>query len=86
MSTSANHNTHIEHLEFDEKIHIYLSSGDILVIPYSYTKRIEEAGKDKLANYRLIGGGIGVHFVEIDEDISLNGIIHYKMKHELIAS
>ncbi len=79
-------NTLINRLDFGEKIYVYLQSDDILSIPYSYTKKIQNANKEQLLNYRLIGGGIGVHFEEIDEDISLSGIISYKIKHELKAS
>ena len=79
-------NTSIARLDFGDKIYIYLSSGDILTIPYSYTKRIENAKKEQLLSYRIIGGGVGVHFEQIDEDISLGGIVNYKMTHELKAS
>lgn len=79
-------NTLINRLDFGEKIYVYLQSDDILSIPYSYTKKIQNANKEQLLNYRLIGGGIGVHFEDIDEDISLSGIISYKTKHELKAS
>ncbi|MDY0122463.1 MAG: DUF2442 domain-containing protein [Sulfurimonas sp.] len=79
-------NTSIVRVDFGDKIYIYLSSNDILTLPYSYTKKIQNATKEQLLNYRLIGGGIGVHFEEIDEDISLSGIIAYKISHELKAS
>ncbi|MBP9492792.1 MAG: DUF2442 domain-containing protein [Sulfurospirillum sp.] len=79
-------NTLIKKLEFSDKIYIYLDSQDILTVPYSYTQRLQNAAKDTLKNYRLIGGGIGVHFEDIDEDISLKGIISYKLKHDLQAS
>ena len=76
----------IKEVTFDDKIYIGLSSGDVLAIPYDYTPRLAEAEKKELLKYHLIGGGIGIHFDTIDEDISLNGIIKYKMKHELLAS
>lgn len=79
-------NTSITRVDFGDKIYIYLKSSDILTIPYSYTKKIQNAKKEQLLNYRIIGGGIGVHFEEIDEDISLSGIIAYKINHELKAS
>ena len=79
-------NTSITRVDFGDKIYIYLKSSDILTIPYSYTKKIQDAKKEQLLNYRIIGGGIGVHFEEIDEDISLSGIIAYKINHELKAS
>ena len=86
MNTS-NSETLIKELTLDdEKIYIALSSGDILAIPYDYTPRLKQATKTQLENYRLIGGGRGIHFPDIDEDISLKGIIHYKLSHELLAS
>ncbi len=85
MSTSSN-KTVIKKLTVEDKLYIYLSSGDILAIPYSYTARLKDADKSKLSNYRLIGGGVGIHFPDIDEDISLAGIIEYKLSHELLAS
>ena len=81
-----NNETLITKLMLDDKIYIYLNSGDVLTIPYDYTQRLKDATKNQLTNYRLIGGGRGIHFVEIDEDISLVGIIQYKLKHELLAS
>jgi len=76
-------NTLISKIELDDKILVHLTSGDVLTIPYSYTKRIAKSTKMQLTNYHLIGGGRGVHFEDIDEDISLGGIIEYKLKHEL---
>jgi hypothetical protein len=79
-------NTLISKIELDTKILVYLNSGDILTLPYSYTKRIEQSSVSLLLNYHLIGGGRGIHFDDIDEDISLEGIIDYKLKHELVLS
>ncbi len=84
MSTLAS-NTVIKKVTFDDKIYITLSSGDVLTIPYDYTLKINQAKKEELKNYYLIGDGIGIHFDDIDEDISLNGIIRYKMERELLA-
>lgn len=78
--------TLIKKLEFSDKIYIYLDSQDVLAIPYDYTQRLKNAKKEDLKNYHLIGGGRGVHFEDIDEDISLQGIISYKLKHDLQAS
>ena len=66
---------------FDDKIYIILSTGDVLTIPYDYTSKINQAKKEELKNYYLIGEGIGIHFDDIDEDISLNGIIRWKMNY-----
>lgn len=78
--------TLITKLEFGDKIYIYLASKDVLTIPYDYTFKIKTASVEALKNYRLIGNGVGIHFEDIDEDISLRGIISYKMLNELQAS
>ena len=85
MNTLQN-SARIIKLTFDDKIYVALSTGDILTIPYAYTKKLSLAKKEDLTSYHLIGDGIGVHFEKIDEDISLSGIVRYKMKNELLAS
>ena len=66
----------------DRTLSVYLNSGDVLVLPYDYTDRIASATVEKLQRYHLIGEGIGIHFDEIDEDISLEGILRYKQAHD----
>jgi hypothetical protein len=85
MSTSTDM-TLISNILFKEKIIVELNNGDILTIPYSYTQRISRASKSDLSHFHLIGNGRGVHFSMIDEDISLKGIIEYKISHDLKAS
>jgi len=86
MNTSPKNRTLIERLRFADRIYVELNTGDVLSLPYDYTKRLEKASPEELEAYRLIGGGRGVHFPLIDEDISLEGIIRYKTSHELLAS
>ena len=86
MNTSKTTKVRIQKLEISDKMYVYLTSGDVLSLPYDYTSKISSTNKDVLKKYRLIADGIGIHFEEIDEDISLNGIIAYKTTHELLAS
>jgi len=59
----------------DDKMFIELNTSRVLTVPYSYTKKLQNASIEQLQNYRLIGNGVGVHFEDIDEDISVEGII-----------
>jgi len=71
-----NNKTLIKSVGFgDDKMYIELKSHRVLTVPYSYTKRLEKATNEQLKNYRLIANGIGIHFQDIDEDISVEGII-----------
>jgi len=71
-----NNKTLIKSVGFgDDKIYIELNTSKVLTVPYTYTKRLENATSKQLKNYRLIANGVGIHFEDIDEDISVAGII-----------
>ena len=59
----------------NDKMYIELNTDRVLSVPYSYTKRLENASPSELQEYRLIGKGVGIHFQKIDEDIPLEGIM-----------
>ena len=55
----------------EDKMFIELNTSRVLTVPYSYTQKLQNATDKERKNYRLIAGGIGIHF----EDISVEGII-----------
>ena len=75
MSTLQN-NTIITSIGFaKDKMFIELSTLRVLTVPYTYTKKLENASIEDLKDHRLIANGVGVHFEKIDEDLSVEGII-----------
>jgi len=58
-----------------DKFFVELNNGKILTVPYSYTNKLSKASIKELQEYKIIGGGRGIHFPLIDEDISTEGII-----------
>lgn len=71
-----NNKTLIKSVGFgDDKMYIELNTSRVLTVPYTYTKRLVNATNKQLKNYRLIANGVGIHFEDIDEDISVEGII-----------
>ena len=59
----------------EDKMFIELNTSRVLTVPYSYTQKLQNATDKERKNDRLIAGGIGIHFEDIDEDISVEGII-----------
>ncbi len=59
---------------------IVLNSGKILRQSISYSKRLAGIDKNSLTNYSLIGGGVGVHWPAVDEDLSLKGFLLDELK------
>ena len=94
MNTSSNHYDAIEamiystglritslefFLELDLMI-IVLNSGKVLRQSISYSKRLTGIDKASLENYRFIAGGVGVHWPDVDEDLSLKGFLLDELK------
>jgi len=46
-----------------------------LVAPISWFPRLAQAGIEELRNYEIIGGGVGIHWPGLDEDIEVIGLI-----------
>ena len=59
----------------DEAISAELSDGRRISVPLAWSWRLSEATPSERSNYRLIGDGIGVHWPDIDEDISVHGML-----------
>lgn len=67
------------HPELD-LITIYLNTKAVLSQRLSYYKILRGAEKTQLLKYELIGDGIGVHWTELDEDLSLKGFLQDELR------
>ncbi len=54
----------------------YLVDGRVLSVPLVWSWRLSEATAKQRGRFELIGDGQGVHWPEIDEDISVEGMLH----------
>jgi hypothetical protein len=59
----------------DTKMYVLLTDGRELGTPLEWFPRLRDASEDQRMNWRLIGGGIGIHWEEIDEDLSVAGLL-----------
>ncbi len=94
MSTSTNNYDSLEQLIHSENIGIQaidvhldqdlliilLNTGGILRETISKYPRLKAASEPQLKNYRLIGKGTGVHWPDVDEDLSLKGFLNNGLK------
>ena len=61
---------------FDEyNMWVNLSDGRILAVPLEYFPRLLNAPKEERSKYILSGNGTGIHWEELDEDISVYGLL-----------
>jgi hypothetical protein len=59
----------------DDSIIVTLADGRIVSAPLEWFPRLRDANPLQRANWRLIGPGIGIHWEEIDEDISIRSLL-----------
>ena len=63
-------------------LYVKLSNGRKVSIQLDQYPRLAWATKQERANWKLIGGGHGIHWEDIDEDISVEGILARKRSAE----
>lgn len=63
---------------------IVLNSGDVLQARLSDFDRLKKASEAQLKKWRLIGGGMGINWDALDEDLSLRGFIRDSVQHEAL--
>lgn len=54
---------------------VSLLDGRKVTVPLVWFARLSEATKTQLENYELLGDGEGIHWPEIDEDLSVAGLL-----------
>lgn len=59
----------------DASFRVALDDGRELSIPIEWFSRLRKATPEQRANWRLIGRGEGIHWPDIDEDISVLGLL-----------
>jgi len=77
MSTAASNGPRIQDVRVSkDQITAQLTDGRVISVPLAWSWRLSEATPAQRANFRLIGSGQGVHWPEIDEDISVEGMLY----------
>jgi Protein of unknown function (DUF2442) len=58
-----------------DTLSVDLSDGRTLSVPLAWYPRLLHGSTEERDDWRLIGGGVGVHWTRLDEDISLKNLI-----------
>jgi len=60
----------------DELITFFLVDGRVVSVPLAWSWRLSEAAPAQRNNFEIIGDGHGVHWPDIDEDLSVEGMFY----------
>lgn len=59
----------------DDLMHVSLTDGRIISVPILWFPLLHDASADQRNQYEISGGGVSIHWPEIDEDISVAGLL-----------
>jgi hypothetical protein len=63
-------------LEFTEDmLTVQLMDGRRISVPLVWYPRLLSASEDERKNWSIIGGGYGIHWEDMDEDLSTEGML-----------
>lgn len=61
-----------------DMLRVVLADGREVSVPLAWFPRLEKATAKQRKNWRLIGGGVGIHWESVDEDISVKSLLTLK--------
>jgi len=77
MGTAAKTDARVKHVGVTaDLITFHLIDGRIVSVPLAWSWRLSEATPAQRENYAIIGNGQGVHWPDIDEDLSVEGMFN----------
>jgi hypothetical protein len=59
----------------DEMMEVHLTDGRVIGVPIIWFPTLYEAKSEQREHYEIGGGGTSLHWEEIDEDISVAGLL-----------
>jgi hypothetical protein len=59
----------------DDDLVVDLADGRTISVPLAWYPRLLHATPEQRENWRIAGGGFGIHWPDIDEDLSTEGLL-----------
>lgn len=70
----------------DEALTVELADGRTVIAPLPWFPRLQHGSSEERNNWRLVGGGEGIHWIDLDEDVSVEGLLAGRSSGESQAS
>jgi len=77
VSTAVSVDTRVKDVSVtDELITFHLVDGRVVSVPLAWSWRLSDATEAQRNHYEILGDGHGVHWPDVDEDLSVEGMFH----------
>jgi hypothetical protein len=60
----------------DDAITVDLFDGRTITVPLAWYPRLLHATPEERANWHIAGAGYGIHWPDLDEDLTSQGLLH----------
>jgi hypothetical protein len=60
----------------DDEIRARLVDGRTISVPLAWSWRLSEAAPEQRQHFEILGDGQGIHWPDVDEDISIEGMLY----------
>jgi Protein of unknown function (DUF2442) len=77
MSIAVSTDNRVKEVSVTEDLITFrLVDGRVVSVPLAWSWRLSEATPTQRNNFEIIGDGYGVHWPDVDEDLSVEGMLH----------
>jgi hypothetical protein len=59
----------------DEELSVTMKDGRTITVPLAWYPRLLRATPAQRKNWKIAGGGYGIHWPDLDEDLSTEGLL-----------
>lgn len=82
-STIIEREAQASHVEVSEDaLIVHLMDGRVISVPLAWYPRLNHATDKERHNYQLVGRGYGIHWPDLDEDLSVRGMLRGNPSYE----
>ena len=73
---AINSDERVAGVSFDsERLVVDLMDGRTIAVPLAWYPRLLDATPEQRSDWEIAGGGYGIHWPQIDEDLSVDGLL-----------
>lgn len=58
-----------------DSVSVTLKDGRVISVPLTWFPRLRHATSKQLNHWKIAGGGYGIHWPDLDEDLSTEGLL-----------
>lgn len=70
----------------EDSLSVDLADGRTISVPLAWYPRLLHASEGQRQNWQICGGGFGIHWPDIDEDLSTEGLLRGAPAHRKTMS